>query len=184
MDFHNEKTSTTKDIRKIEKKRIIEYAPFLDNKTVPPTTEYKEKIYKKIGDITDHILITDRRGFRGLESKNVVVLLDPKDHQGRQYINESLSRCISNNLYFVCTLKEAANVITKGLRAFKNFLWEGKQTLEDVVEQWKQNGNVDFETIQLTEKEFLSYNELVKNEPNKLKTETAEVDDSHIANWS
>ena len=55
------------NILSIAEEKIIQYTPFLDNPTIPPTKEEKTNVHNQLQRNRKHIMITDIRRYRGLE---------------------------------------------------------------------------------------------------------------------
>ena len=114
-----------KEMSVIDTNNIIEYTPFIDNPNHYPSQQYKEEVYAKINAIQSHILVTDIMAFRGLECKNLVILIDRNQHQGRQFLSECIARCTTNQLYMVD--------VTNGIDERQ----VDKQTLHHIIEALK-----------------------------------------------
>ena len=158
----------------IEEKRIVRCTPFLKNVNIPPSNEDKITIYKIIKNLANFILVTDIRSFRGLECGNVVVLTDGSEHHGRMFIAECLSRCTSNQLYFVSMRSE---------RKRKSKSSSKYQTLNVVFDELRYRKDIiEFKTIDITEHRLLQWRHLTEH----LQEETGDkkVDFSHRIDWN
>ena len=153
----------------LNQKRIIKYAPFLSNKFYPPSNEDKEEIYQCLGRNQDYILLTDIRGYRGLETTNLIVLIDKNEHQGRQFLAECVSRCNSNNLFLIS--------VTKDIQ-YNN----ENQTVQHIINCWKDEETVDLQQLTVSENEHTNWHKLVGS----FIEQTAEVykDDAQDVDWN
>ena len=160
------------NILSIAEEKIIQYTPFLDNPTIPPTQEEKLKVHNKLQRNQKYIMITDIRGYRGLESTNVIVLIDQNEYHGKQFIAESLSRCISNELYFV-------NIANKSMEECST---SNKQTLNQVIKHWESELLINTLQPLLSKQTLTIWKSIIQTSAN---VEYANEDDDHsnLIDW-
>ena len=154
----------------IAEENIIQYTPFLDNPTIPPTKEEKLNVHNQLQKNRKHIMITDIRGYRGLESKNVIVMIDDNEYHGKQFVAESLSRCISNELYFV-------NIAKKSMEESSN-----KQTLQQIIKHWESELLINTLQPSLSKETFTIWKSILKTSTNVEYT-TKDDDHSNLIDW-
>ena len=153
----------------LSKNKIIEYMPFIDKPGVYPSEKYKEETYKKFKNINDHVMVTDIRGFRGLDTPNLIVVIDRNEHQGRQLVAEIIARCTTNRLFIL-----PANNITD--------TQSNKQTLQDLVNAWKRNKIVHVKQLDVCEKELSVWKKIaLHREEGNVETE---LDLSYLISWN
>ena len=154
----------------IAEENIIQYTPFLDNPTIPPTKKEKLNVHNQLQRNRKHILITDIRGYRGLESKNVIVMIDENEYHGKQFVAECLSRCVSNELYFV-------NIEKKSVEESSN-----KQTLHQVIKHWESELAINTLQTSLSKETLTIWKSIIQTSSNVEYT-TEDDDHSNLIDW-
>ena len=157
-------------ILSIAEENIIQYTPFLDNPTIPPTKEEKLNVHNQLQRNRKHIMITDIRGYRGLESKNVIVMIDEDEYHGKQFVAESLSRCVSNELYFV-------NIAKKSVEESFN-----TQTLQQVIKHWESEQLINTLQPPLSKETLTIWKSIIQTSANVEYT-TEDDDHSNLIDW-
>ena len=154
----------------IPAEKIIQYTPFIDNPTIPPAKEEKLNVHNQLQRNRMHILITDIKGYRGLESKNVIVMIDENEYHGKQFLAESLSRCVSNELYFV-------NIAKKSMADSTN-----KQTLQQVIKHWESELLINTLQPSLSKETLTIWKSVIQTSTNVEYT-TEDDDHSNLIDW-
>ena len=67
-----------------------EYVPYLRNPLIFPGVTEKEKAANAL--IKGENILTDRRGFRGMECKNIIMVINPDEHLNCQNLIENMAR--------------------------------------------------------------------------------------------
>ena len=141
-----------KEISVVDKENIIKYTPFLDNPNHYPSQKDKEEVYAKFKAIKSHIFVTDIMAFRGLECKNLIILIDRNQHQGRQFLAECIARCTTNQLYMVDVTKEIDERQVD------------KQTLHHIIEALKVEKKIDTKQVSVLENDLSLWKKIAGNQ--------------------
>ena len=134
----------------VDTNNIIEYTPFIDNPNHYPSQEYKEGVYEKFNAIQSHIFVTDIMAIRGLECKNLIILIDRNQHQGRQFFAECIARCTTNQLYMVD--------VTNGI----DERHADKQTLHHIIEALKVEKNIETKQVSVLENDLYVWKKIAR----------------------
>ena len=81
----------------------ILYLPELGNGVTPALPEHSRSDVVEV--LSDHVLITDHVGVRGMEIKQVIISIDPKECFLLPYVVEAITRCVQD-LKFTVVHKE------------------------------------------------------------------------------
>ena len=159
-----------KEISVVDTENIIQYTPFLDNPNHYPSQEYKEEVYAKFKAIQSHIFVTDIMAFRGLECKNLIILIDRNQHQGRQFLAECVARCTTNQLYMVDVTKEMDESQVD------------KQTLQHIIEALKVEKKIDTKQVSVLENDFSVWKTIARtHEGGAYESEGSDL--RHLVDW-
>ena len=74
--------------------RFTEYVPYLRNPHVFPHSSVKEKVAVDL--INGGNVVTDRRGFRGMECKKIIMVINPDEYLNSQNLIENMARATSD----------------------------------------------------------------------------------------
>ena len=159
-----------KEMSVVDTNNIIEYTPFIDDPNYYPSQEYKEEVYAKINDIQSHILVTDIMAFRGLECKNLVILIDRNQHQGRQFLSECIARCTTNQLYMVDVTNEMDERQVD------------KQTLHHIIEALKEEKKIETKQVSVLENDFSVWKKIARTHKERAY-ENEGSDLRHLIAW-
>ena len=118
-------------------RKIVWYTSFMDNPTTLPTVAEKTDCFTQIDK--EILLVTDIRGIRGMEFSNLVMLINPSQHYGRQYVAECIARCTSSKLF----------IISSNQALTDNSIDSTFPTLQEVIVAWKsfEEPLIEFKTV-------------------------------------
>ena len=159
-----------KEISVVDTNNIIEYTPFIDNPNHYPSQEYKEEVYGKFKAIQNHIFVTDIMAFRGLECKNLIILIDTSQHQGRQFLAECIARCTTNQLYMVDVTNEMDE---------RNV---DEQTLHHIIEALKAERKIDTKQVSVFGKDLSVWRTIARTQEGGAN-ESEGSDLRHLIAW-
>ena len=161
---------THKEISVVDTNNVIKYTPFLDNPNHYPSQEYKEEVYAKLKAVQSHIFVTDIMAFRGLECQNLIILIDRRQHQGRQSLVECIAGCTTNQLYMVDVTREMDERQVD------------KQTLHHFVEALKMEKKIDTKQVFVLEKDFSIWKTIARtHEGGAYESEGSDL--RHLVDW-
>ena len=120
---------------KLLDKCFVEYVPYLKDPTSFPDYALKEEAYDAFN--TQKIVLTDRRGFRGMECASIIMPINPQERYERQNLVENVARCTSD--IFIVVLK----TYRTALKSMKSVFSKSKVTLKEVIKEWKDKDLLD-----------------------------------------
>ena len=126
-----------------------EYVPYLRNPLIFPDATEKEKAANAL--INGEIVLTDRRGFRGMECKNIIMLIDPDEYLNCQNLIENMSRATCELILLVRSKPHKHKSRKSGI-------------FNEVIIEWVNNNLVNVIKPSYTDEQLLQWtNTISKN---------------------